>query len=82
MKSAASQSPAAASRRPVRPLAGEPDGERLGADLTRPGAAAELGHEPAQDPAVLPAGARLLGTGGANVTDAQVAAEEPETPAA
>ena len=43
------------------PGGGEPPGEPLRADLARPGAGAELGRDPAQDPAVGPAGAGLLG---------------------
>ena len=48
-------------RRPVRPPGGEPPGEPFRVDLTGPGVGAELGHDPAQDPPVGPAGAGLLG---------------------
>jgi hypothetical protein len=46
---------------PVGPLRAEPLSEPLGVDLVRCGLSAELGHDPAENPAVRPAGAGLLG---------------------
>jgi hypothetical protein len=43
------------------PLRAEPLSEPLGVDLVRRGLRAELGHDPAENPAVRPAGAGLLG---------------------
>ena len=43
-----------------RPLRGEPGSERSGS-IVRSGVAAELGHDPAEDPAIGAASAGMLG---------------------